>query len=529
MTAELKPLTPKTLEYVQTKNGMLRGFKQRNIYNFLGVKYGEVQRWHEAKPVKPWKGVRNALNFGNVNFPTRPFTPWDSCGVAHELYSYSEDCLNLNLWSPTIDSNAKKPVVVWFHGGGFSSGFATEMQAYDGENLARFGDVVVVTVNHRLNLFGFLDVSQFGEAYANSGNIGISDLVMSLRWVHENIAAFGGDPDNVTICGQSGGGQKVTCLLQTPAAAGLFHKAVVQSGVSPYHQGKEPVIVETVDKSRAVIDLLFKKLNTDKLETLEELTPEELLKAYHAISPELEEMGYNAGNWTAIAGDYYKGDPYVVGFSDCAKKIPVMVGCTFAEMPQMRVFNKHEKTEEEQLAILRECFPGQDVTAVVELFKKAWPNRCLTDIIEMSGRMEVRASVLRYSDLRAATCEAPTYTYIFAHDFPQEGGRGAWHCAELPMMFHNACIYPENYNAGVLDGYEDAVCSCWVNMAKYGNPSNPLLGVEWPAYKVGECATLIMDDTFEVKNDFDRALIQMRRGMKLEVTEKYTQFTQTVN
>ncbi len=524
-----KPLTPKTLEIVETKNGRLRGFKQRDIYNFLGVQYGDCERWQTATMVQPWKGIKNALQFGNRSFPAGPFTPWDTCGVAHEAYAYSEDCLNVNIWTTSIEKTAKKPVMVWMHGGGFATGSAMEMQAHDGENLSRFGDVVVVGINHRLNVFGFLDMSKFGEKYENSGNCGISDLVLALQWVHDNIESFGGDPDNVLIFGQSGGGQKVTCMLQCPDADGLFHKAVIQSGVQPYVMGADPIIKEDSDRSDAIVDLLLKKCETESLNTLEELTPEELLDTYYSIVPELKSKGFDERWWTAITSDYYVGYPYVVGFTEHAKTIPVMIGCTLSEMPLMRIFNKNDYTKQQQIKIVKEAFPEQDADKLIELFVKAWPNKSITDAIEMSGSMDVRASVIRFSDLRAETCSAPTYTYMFAHDFPQDGGRSPWHCAELPIIFHNSALYPKDFHTGLLEGLENAMSGSWVAFAHNSNPNNKYLDVKWPEYKKDECATMIFDDECEVKKDFDRELVTVRRKMQLSINDKYTKFTQLVN
>lgn len=151
--------------------------------------------------------------------------------VPQRYWSFSEHCQNLNIWTPSIDPEAKKPVMVWLHGGGFFGGCSTQLYSYEGWEMSHNYDVVIVTVNHRLNMLGFLDLSEMGEEYKNSGNLGMADLVEALRWVKRNIAAFGGDPDNVTIYGQSGGGGKVSTLMQMPSADGLYHRAIIQSGV----------------------------------------------------------------------------------------------------------------------------------------------------------------------------------------------------------------------------------------------------------------------------------------------------------
>lgn len=518
------PIEVKTVAYADTVNGRLRGYQQRGIYKFLGVQYGQAARWQTAQPVQPWRGIRNAVQFGSRAFPNQPFTPWDSCGIPHELYPYDEDCLNLNIWTPTLERNAKKPVMVWIHGGAYSTGSAMEMQAHEGEELSRFGDVVVVTVNHRLNVFGFFDVSAFGPQYANSGNCGLSDLVLALQWVQSNIEAFGGDPGNVMIFGQSGGGGKVRALMQTPAADGLYHKAVIMSGAG-FQRGKTPASEDNTP-SREVLAFLLKRYHTDSLAVLEVLPPEELLAAVHEFTSAAPDRG-GLMVWRPNANDYYLGDETLVGIRPHARKIPVMIGCTISEFPAMRIRDKHTFDEQQQLDILRDAFPGQNTERLARLFREAWPNKCLTDAIEIGGMLG-RSTVLEYADLRVQSGCAPTYVYLFAHEFPQDGGRGAWHCADIPVVFHNSAFYPESFRNGLLDGLEDAICFSWVSFARNSDPTNPLLKTEWLPYRQGECATMVFDDGCELRCDFDRELSELRDNMILTVNEKY-RFTPMIN
>ena len=206
----------KTEPIVQTKAGKLRGFILDGTYTFHGIKYADAKRFQMPTEVEPWDGVKDALSYGFVSPMLSQDTPNGEVMVPHRYWPMDENCQYLNVWTQTLDQDAKKPVLLWLHGGGFAAGSSIEQQAYDGENMSKYGDAVVVSLNHRLNILGYLDLSPFGEKYANSGNAGNADMVAALRWIHDNIAAFGGDPENVTIFGQSGGGMKADFLKKEP-------------------------------------------------------------------------------------------------------------------------------------------------------------------------------------------------------------------------------------------------------------------------------------------------------------------------
>lgn len=218
---------------VKTEAGRVAGYLENGVYIYEGVPYATAERFMPPVKTVSWTGIRSCRAYGHT-CPQGKRLGWQSDEQAFAFNwddGYAdENCLHVNIWTPGICDGKKRPVMVWLHGGGYSAGSGQELPSYDGANLARKGDVVVVTLNHRLNVLGFLDLSAYGEKYAHSGNAGMLDLVAALQWVNKNIAAFGGDASNVTIFGQSGGGGKVSTLLATPSAKGLFHKAIVQSG-----------------------------------------------------------------------------------------------------------------------------------------------------------------------------------------------------------------------------------------------------------------------------------------------------------
>ncbi len=233
------------------RGGKLRGIREGKTYSFLGIRYAEAERFGQPKPVQPWEGTRNAQAFGPCcPIPTQSTVGADELVFPHRFWIQNENCQYLNVWTQNLSPAVKKPVMVWMHGGGFTNGSAIESYAYDGRSLSEFGDVVVVSINHRLNILGTLDLSAYGPEYANSRQTGMADIVASLEWVRDNIEAFGGDPGNVMVFGQSGGGGKVVRLMHMPAAKGLFHKVSAQSGSANYRNTDPAASIKTSADAR---------------------------------------------------------------------------------------------------------------------------------------------------------------------------------------------------------------------------------------------------------------------------------------
>jgi para-nitrobenzyl esterase len=265
---------------VQVKGGKLRGLKDGKIFTFLGIPYAQAERFEMPKAVPSWEGIKGAQVWGPVcPIPQATSVGSDDVVFPHRFWVENENCQVLNVWTQSLSAKAQKPVMVWMHGGGFTNGSAMESYAYDGKTLSEFGDVVVVSVNHRLNIIGTLDLSAYGPEYAHSRYTGMADVVAALEWVHDNIEAFGGDPGNVTIFGQSGGGGKVTRLMHMPAAHGLFHKVISESGGSLNYRHTDPA--QSIEHQQAIAAATLKNLSLDssRMDELKKVPYRDLLAA----------------------------------------------------------------------------------------------------------------------------------------------------------------------------------------------------------------------------------------------------------
>ncbi len=486
---------------VATKAGKLRGYMLDGTYIFQGIKYANAQRFQAPVPVKPWDGVKDALSYGYVCPLMNQEVPNGELMVPHRYWPMDENCQYLNIWTPTLKEDAKKPVMVWLHGGGFFAGSSIEQVAYDGENLCKYGDVVVVSLNHRLNILGYFDLSAYGEKYANSANAGNADMVAALQWIHDNIEMFGGDPDNVTLFGQSGGGMKVTCLMQTPAADGLFHKGIIQSGV--LDKFGEPERTDAAPLVHALLSELG--LGAGDIEKLETVPYYELARAYNKVAPALAEAGEYVGT-NPIKNDFYMGDPRRFGFTEHAKTIPLMIGTVFGEFAfGPGLDHKYEMAEEEILPLLDKKY-GELSKDLVPLFKAAYPDKSLGDLLFVDSLF--RIPTVDYIKKRSKHQDAPVYSYLFAYEFPLEGGKPAWHCSEIPFVFHNTDKVAVCNIPGVSDRVEERMSSAWIAFARYGNPNGSSLPL-WPASTPGDEATMIFDRQCEVYHNYDHKLMEV--------------------
>ena len=473
---------------VDTKWGKLRGFVLDGIFTFQGIQYAKAKRFQMPEELEPWEGIKDATNYGCTSPTMGNPIPAGEILIPHRYWPENETCQFLNVWTKSIDPSAKKPVVVWYHGGGYSDGSSLEQVAYEGDALAEYGDVVVVTVNHRLNILGFLDLSEYGEKYENSGNAGMADIVASLQWVHDNIANFGGDPENVLVFGQSGGGGKVCTLLQTPAAAGLFHKAIMMSGGAGVFRFGAPT------PHKEVVDVMLKELGFDDVEKLEKIPYSLLTKAYNRACRKTGKML----NWGPKANGWYLGHPLEVGFSDYAKKVPTIVSSVIAEfgamMPAQDPAEYYQGHQDEVLEAFKKAYPGKDLSIATKI-----------DV------MMARPGIIEFMNARAAAnCEAPGYSYNLALVFNVLGGTPAWHCADIPFVFHNAARVGNCNIEGVTDKIESDMAGAVVAFAYTGNPNHDGM-TEWRPYTTEDHATMVFDRETACKADYDTELIELAK------------------
>ncbi len=487
---------------VETTHGIVHGYEMDGLQIFKGIPYAKARRFHRPE-LFDWEGILDASNYGFVCPMLVKDHPSAELMVPHRYWPQDEDCLNLNIWTPGLGDGAKRPVMVWFHGGGYTAGSSIEQVAYEGENMSREGDAVVVSVNHRLNILGYFDLSDFGKEYENSGNAGTDDLIAALRWVHDNAEKFGGDPDNVTIFGQSGGGGKVTCLLQSPAADGLYHKAYIMSGVCYGHKKAIVSLPDAVGSGRKCAEAVIKELGLESVEELEKVPYEQFANAYSKVAPALQAEGENVG-CAPHPNAFYAGDPLDVGFRKETAHIPVLVGTVYGEFNfDETPYDKTNMTREEQIRYMENCLGKEGADALIPLFEKAYPERAIADLSRLDYMF--RANVIEYVEARTSL-GGSVYSYIFNHDLPIGGSMTPWHCADIPYVFHNASLVPYTQESGmVMERLEQRIFDAVMTFARTGNPTHPMIPV-WPSSTAGCEHTMMIDNEWDVRTNFDHEL-----------------------
>jgi para-nitrobenzyl esterase len=484
----------------KTQYGKVRGYVSDGVFTFKGIPYGDdtggENRWLPAKPPKPWEGEYPALIYG-PNCPQRLHTwaieqsflqQWDDGYLG-------EDMLKLNVWTPSL--SGKRAVMVYFHGGGFTFGSSYELASHDGAQMARNHDVVQVSVNHRLNILGFFDLSEIGgPAYADSVNVGMMDLVASLRWVRDNIANFGGDPDRVMIYGQSGGGSKVTTLMGMPSAAGLFHRASVQSGGG----GNPPDGEQSREFAKQVMKEL--ELGPKDIGALQKMEWAKLNAAANAAATKINgPMRRGLGLGSAFSG------PPRVGFGptmdgriitmrsffdrapDISKNVPMLIGSVSEEGNRM----SSRPTEQEWHSTLAGVLGDAKATELIAAMKKAHPEKSIRTLSYGVSGLLVRNNVTRMAKLKYEQKSAPVFTYYFTWQSPMLEDAGAWHTAELAFCFDNTKRCEQGTgNTPEAQKLAKTMATAWANFARTGNPSQP--GLTWKPFEPDRCPTMLFDN-----------------------------------
>jgi para-nitrobenzyl esterase len=495
----------------ETAAGKVRGYSRNGIYTFKGIPYAATTegkgRFMPPKKPEPWTGVRSSMYYGQV-CPQGVRTGWASDENAF-MFEWDdgqpgEDCLRVNVWTPGLNDNRKRTVMVWIHGGGYSAGSGQELKAYDGENLARHGDVVVVSMNHRLNALGYLNLSEYGEQWASAANVGMLDLVASLEWVRDNITNFGGDPANVMIFGQSGGGGKVGVLMAMPAAKGLFHRAAIQSGSSLRQSSPES------SAKLAAATLSELGLSGSQVDQLQTIPYERLVgagvEAQKKINPGGVVPGSGMGiNWgPTVDGKILPNNSFDPRAPEISASVPLLVGTVKNEFTNGIGHPEYEAmTMNEVTTRVKQRF-GDKSDHIIEAYRSAHPEAKPFDVLSLILSAPTRQNAITQAERKAALNAAPAYLYWFTWQTPILDGRPrAFHCSELPFCFDNT-----DRCAAMTGGTQQArelaakVSQAWINFARSGDPNHSGLP-KWPAFSPDKVPTMIFDNKCEMKNDPD--------------------------
>jgi len=498
-----------------TQYGKVKGYVLRGINYFLGIPYGAetsgANRFMPPQKPKPWTDVFPAVWWGNSapQIMEKRYANTYNTFVDHWNYDdVSEDCLRLNVFTPGIKDGKKRPVMVWLHGGGYTNGNGIEQDGYNGENFSRFGDVVFCSVNHRLGPLGFTNLAGVGgEKYAASGNVGMLDLVAALEWVRDNITNFGGDPGNVTIMGQSGGGSKVTTLTAMPSAKGLFHKTVVLSGALRLSDNKE-----YSEKLGAYI-LKEAGLSANQIEKLQQMPWQDYYAlANRAVTKLNEDLGPSKdilrGFTPVIDGVYLPQNPYYPEATPLAADIPMIICSTFEEIPPNRTDASLENITlegvKEKVKVRAGFGPGFGDKAgeVVDAYAKTFPDKKPIEIWALICGL--RQGSVALADAKSQQA-APVFTAWFGWQPPLFDNRmRAFHCVDICFWFYNTDLMLSHTGGGARPRkLSIKMAGSLLQFMKTGDPNGGGLPT-WPKYTSANGEVMILNDASEVKNDPDR-------------------------
>jgi para-nitrobenzyl esterase len=485
-----------TAPVAETKFGRVRGLLSKGIFVFRGVPYGAstagANRFKPPERPQHWSGIRMALENG----PSAPQDPHDRSGklVGDTMFlgntTISEDCLSLNIFSPGIGDGKRRPVMVWLHGGNFFYGSGTAT-AYDGTNLAKRGDVVVVAVNHRIGPFGFLYLGDLlGEEYADSGNVGMLDIIAALQWVRENIAYFGGDPENVTIFGQSGGADKVTVLMAMPGAKGLFHKAIVQSGASSALRQR------TKDEAAKSAEVALQKLGltADRAGELLKMSMDQILPL---VAPADARGNPSIRFSPTVDGRSLPRHPFDPDAPEVSADVPMIIGTTATEYTFL-VSENDPSLHLDESGMRAKLAPmlGDQLDRVIDQYRKTRPSATPTELFWwINTELGTVRGALVQAARKASLARAPAFVYQFAWRTKVfDGVYMSPHTIEIPFVFDNTDKIPSlvGTDQSELIPLTNMVSDAWVAFARTGNP-NGAGRPHWPQYTPEQRAIMLID------------------------------------
>jgi para-nitrobenzyl esterase len=509
---------------IETNYGLIQGVIQHGVAQFLGVPYGEdtggENRFMPPRPPRAWTGVRSVVALSDRAPQTPAVRPepavrapdyniWSSFEATEPE---SENCLTLNIWTPGVDER-KRPVMVWLHPGGFATGAGAEPPTL-GHNLARFGDVVVVSINHRLSALGYFYLEGVDSTCQGAANAGQLDQIAALEWVRDNIARFGGDPANVTIFGQSGGGAKVCTLMAMPGAQGLFHKAICQSG--SYIECASPELA-----TEAAVELMARLgLKSSQIAELQGLPAESIISAW-ALMPARFKRGFTP----VRNGNHIPFDPFSPGALELSAQVPLMIGSTRDEATSLcqdaeafeLTWNTLPRKWAEWYArnVNPEYADEARVAAQIAAFRKAYPDETASQIFfRFASDIWTILNAIDIADRKSDFGGAPVYMYEVAFSTPVDGGRwGSPHSVELPLIFGTISEAPsivQDTPAARAVGYQ--MRSCWVNFARHGRPHNPTIPA-WKPFSRAERPALQFDWKTQLVNDYRGKDRDILRGL----------------
>jgi para-nitrobenzyl esterase len=503
---------------VETANGKVRGRSIAGIHSFLGLRYGAStegrNRFMPPQKPQPWTGIQDAFSYGASAPQSNPAQRGDPllrsdigkliAGTDGPPPPESEDCLFLNVWTPGVNDNGKRPVMFWLHGGGFTTG-SDSSALFIGANLARRGDVVVVGINHRLGAPGFTHLGDLGghsegEAFAHSGNVGMLDAVAALEWVRDNIERFGGDPSRVMIFGESGGGQKVSMLLGAPPAKGLFQRAVIESGPGPKMMER--------DRATEIARMLLAEVSLDarRVRELQSLPLEKIMAAQFAVSAKLRGMpGIIDGFAPVLDPTVLPAHPFYPHATRVSEDVPVIIGSNRTEM---RLFAEPAafSLDESALKTRVKGLVGDRADQVIEVYRRANPDATPSDLYFLIWTDDPTTIFSNnIAERRAALGKAPTYRYRFDWETPVLGGRlKSPHTIEMPFVFDNTQVAPGLTGGATPEAVALAarVSEAWIAFATRGDPNSKKSGLPpWPAYDSQRRATMLFSNESKVVDD----------------------------